>query len=161
MLRQSLLHAGKLFFSDLTIAPTYDIGGFYFLLKLCQVTIPYVSMKVGLFSTSSFVLASYISGTFYVCPHEDSNKGMHIMVVPVPVSLYPLISHFQFWPNDIIKKVIFFFVLIIVSPTRRTPGNSIKMAEEGDTFYVTEDTIDQVISEISGIPIGKLDTGEK
>jgi ATP-dependent Clp protease ATP-binding subunit ClpC len=40
-------------------------------------------------------------------------------------------------------------------------GSMIKMAEEGDTFYVTEDTIAQVISEISGIPIGKLDTGEK
>jgi ATP-dependent Clp protease ATP-binding subunit ClpC len=40
-------------------------------------------------------------------------------------------------------------------------GSMLKMAEEGDTFYVTEDTIAQVISEISGIPIGKLDTGEK
>jgi ATP-dependent Clp protease ATP-binding subunit ClpC len=40
-------------------------------------------------------------------------------------------------------------------------GSMLKMAEEGETFYVTEDSIAQVISEISGIPIGKLDTGEK
>jgi ATP-dependent Clp protease ATP-binding subunit ClpC len=40
-------------------------------------------------------------------------------------------------------------------------GSMLKMAEEGESFYVTEDSIAQVISEISGIPIGKLDTGEK
>jgi ATP-dependent Clp protease ATP-binding subunit ClpC len=40
-------------------------------------------------------------------------------------------------------------------------GSMLKMAEEEENFYVTEDTIAQVISEISGIPIGKLDTGEK
>jgi ATP-dependent Clp protease ATP-binding subunit ClpA len=37
----------------------------------------------------------------------------------------------------------------------------IKMAEDGESFYVTEDSIEAVISEISGIPLGKLDTGEK
>jgi ATP-dependent Clp protease ATP-binding subunit ClpC len=40
-------------------------------------------------------------------------------------------------------------------------GSMLKMQEEGETFYVTEDSIAQIISEISGIPIGKLDTGEK
>lgn len=37
----------------------------------------------------------------------------------------------------------------------------IKMNEEGEMFYVTEDSIAQIISEISGIPLGKLDTDEK
>jgi ATP-dependent Clp protease ATP-binding subunit ClpC len=40
-------------------------------------------------------------------------------------------------------------------------GSMIKMAEDGESFYVTEDSIEAVISEISGIPLGKLDTGEK
>lgn len=40
-------------------------------------------------------------------------------------------------------------------------GSMIKMAEDGESFFVTEDTIEKVISEISGIPLGKLDTGEK
>jgi ATP-dependent Clp protease ATP-binding subunit ClpC len=44
-------------------------------------------------------------------------------------------------------------------------GSMLKMSLEattnGDTLYVTEDSIAQVISELSGIPIGKLDTGEK
>lgn len=40
-------------------------------------------------------------------------------------------------------------------------GSMIKMREEGETFYVTEDAIEEVISQISGIPLGKLDTGEK
>ena len=42
-----------------------------------------------------------------------------------------------------------------------TCGSMIKMAEEGETFFVTEDAVSQVISEMTGIPIGKLDTGEK
>jgi ATP-dependent Clp protease ATP-binding subunit ClpC len=40
-------------------------------------------------------------------------------------------------------------------------GSMIKMNEEGEMFYVTEDSIAQIISEISGIPLGKLDTDEK
>jgi ATP-dependent Clp protease ATP-binding subunit ClpC len=40
-------------------------------------------------------------------------------------------------------------------------GSMIKMKEEGETFYVTEDAIEEVISEITGIPLGKLDTDEK
>lgn len=40
-------------------------------------------------------------------------------------------------------------------------GSMIKMNEDGETFFVTEDSIAQVISEISGIPLGKLDTDEK
>lgn len=40
-------------------------------------------------------------------------------------------------------------------------GSMVKMAEEGEQFYVTEDAIQTVISEITGIPVGKLDTGEK
>lgn len=40
-------------------------------------------------------------------------------------------------------------------------GSMVKMAEEGETFYVTEDTIQTVVAEITGIPVGKLDTGEK
>lgn len=40
-------------------------------------------------------------------------------------------------------------------------GSMIKMVEEGENFYVTEDAITEVISEITGIPMGKLDTGEK
>lgn len=41
-------------------------------------------------------------------------------------------------------------------------GSMTKMADDGEeAFYVTEDTIGGVISEITGIPLGKLDTGEK
>jgi ATP-dependent Clp protease ATP-binding subunit ClpC len=40
-------------------------------------------------------------------------------------------------------------------------GSMVKMTEEGENFYVTEDAITQVISEMTGIPMGKLDTGEK
>ena len=40
-------------------------------------------------------------------------------------------------------------------------GSMVKMVEEGENFYVTEDAITEVISEITGIPMGKLDTGEK
>lgn len=40
-------------------------------------------------------------------------------------------------------------------------GSMVKMTEEGESFYVTEDAIAEVISELSGIPLGKLDTGEK
>jgi ATP-dependent Clp protease ATP-binding subunit ClpC len=40
-------------------------------------------------------------------------------------------------------------------------ASMVKMAEEGESFFVTEDAISEVISQISGIPIGKLDTGEK
>lgn len=40
-------------------------------------------------------------------------------------------------------------------------GSLVKMTEEGESFYVTEDAIAEVISEITGIPLGKLDTGEK
>jgi ATP-dependent Clp protease ATP-binding subunit ClpC len=40
-------------------------------------------------------------------------------------------------------------------------GSMVKMAEEGEMFFVTEDAIAEVISQISGIPLGKLDTGEK
>lgn len=40
-------------------------------------------------------------------------------------------------------------------------GSMVKMALEGEKYFVTEDTIAEVISEISGIPLGKLDTGEK
>eukprot|EP00562_Extubocellulus_spinifer_P024100 CAMPEP_0178668346 /NCGR_PEP_ID=MMETSP0698-20121128/31532_1 /TAXON_ID=265572 /ORGANISM="Extubocellulus spinifer, Strain CCMP396" /LENGTH=1021 /DNA_ID=CAMNT_0020311909 /DNA_START=302 /DNA_END=3368 /DNA_ORIENTATION=+ len=43
-------------------------------------------------------------------------------------------------------------------------GSMIKMDvfdEEEDDVVVTEDTVAEVISEISGIPIGRLDTGEK
>eukprot|EP00535_Pseudo-nitzschia_heimii_P005497 CAMPEP_0197186300 /NCGR_PEP_ID=MMETSP1423-20130617/13635_1 /TAXON_ID=476441 /ORGANISM="Pseudo-nitzschia heimii, Strain UNC1101" /LENGTH=973 /DNA_ID=CAMNT_0042637571 /DNA_START=95 /DNA_END=3016 /DNA_ORIENTATION=- len=40
-------------------------------------------------------------------------------------------------------------------------GSMVKMAEEGETFYVTEDSIQTVIAEITGIPVGRLDTGEK
>ena len=40
-------------------------------------------------------------------------------------------------------------------------GSLLKMMEDGESFYVTEDVIGEVISEITGIPIGKLDTGEK
>lgn len=40
-------------------------------------------------------------------------------------------------------------------------GSMVKMVEDGESFYVTEDAIEAVISEITGIPIGKLDTGEK
>ena len=40
-------------------------------------------------------------------------------------------------------------------------GSMVKMNEDGESFVVTEDSIAEVISEISGIPLGKLDTGEK
>lgn len=43
-------------------------------------------------------------------------------------------------------------------------GSMVKMDifdEEEDDIIVTEDTVAEVISEISGIPIGRLDTGEK
>lgn len=43
-------------------------------------------------------------------------------------------------------------------------GSMVKMADpdEGEeNFYVTEDAIQAVVSEMSGIPLGKLDTGEK
>ncbi|CAB9511811.1 protein ClpB [Seminavis robusta] len=40
-------------------------------------------------------------------------------------------------------------------------GSSVKMVEEGENFYVTEDSITEVVSELTGIPMGKLDTGEK
>ena len=38
-------------------------------------------------------------------------------------------------------------------------GSMVKMVEEGENFYVTEDAITEVISELTGIPMGKLDTG--
>ena len=41
-------------------------------------------------------------------------------------------------------------------------GSMVKMADVGEEqFYVTEDGIANVISELTGIPIGKLDTDEK
>ena len=40
-------------------------------------------------------------------------------------------------------------------------GSMIKMREEGESYYVTEDAIQAVVAEITGIPVGKLDTGEK
>lgn len=40
-------------------------------------------------------------------------------------------------------------------------GSMVKMTEDGESYYVTEDAIEEVISEITGIPIGKLDNGEK
>ena len=40
-------------------------------------------------------------------------------------------------------------------------GSMVKMSEDGESFYVTEDAIQTVISEVTGIPVGKLDTGEK
>ena len=40
-------------------------------------------------------------------------------------------------------------------------GSMVKMNEDGESYYVTEDSIEEVISEITGIPLGKLDTGEK
>jgi len=40
-------------------------------------------------------------------------------------------------------------------------GSMVKMAEDGETFYVTEDSIQTVVADITGIPVGKLDTGEK
>jgi ATP-dependent Clp protease ATP-binding subunit ClpC len=42
-------------------------------------------------------------------------------------------------------------------------GSKVKMREEddSDTFNVTEDDIASVISELTGIPLGKLDRGEK
>ncbi|KAG7343088.1 ATP-dependent Clp protease ATPase subunit [Nitzschia inconspicua] len=40
-------------------------------------------------------------------------------------------------------------------------GSMVKMREEGENFVVTEDAISEVIAEITGIPVGKLDTDEK
>ena len=41
-------------------------------------------------------------------------------------------------------------------------GSMVKMSEEQEeSFYVTEDTIQTVVSEKTGVPVGKLDTGEK
>lgn len=40
-------------------------------------------------------------------------------------------------------------------------GSMVKMNEDGENFYVTEDAVTAVISEMTGIPMGKLDTGEK
>jgi len=40
-------------------------------------------------------------------------------------------------------------------------GSMIKMSDDAENFYVTEDAITSVISELSGIPVGSLDTGEK
>lgn len=41
-------------------------------------------------------------------------------------------------------------------------GSMVKMSETFDEdYYVTEDAITQVVSEISGVPVGRLDTGEK
>ena len=40
-------------------------------------------------------------------------------------------------------------------------GSMIKMLEDEENFFVTEDAVTAVISEMSGIPIGRLDTGEK
>uniref|UniRef100_A0A7S3Q7P1 Clp R domain-containing protein n=2 Tax=Chaetoceros debilis TaxID=122233 RepID=A0A7S3Q7P1_9STRA len=41
-------------------------------------------------------------------------------------------------------------------------GSMIKMSDDFDEdYFVTEDAITQVISEISGIPVGRLDVGEK
>ncbi|KAL3925659.1 MAG: hypothetical protein SGILL_000262 [Bacillariaceae sp.] len=40
-------------------------------------------------------------------------------------------------------------------------GSMVKMREEGERFIVTEDAIEEVVAEITGIPVGKLDTGEK
>ncbi len=45
-------------------------------------------------------------------------------------------------------------------------GSMVKMAGDGDgddteSYFVTEDAIERVVSEITGIPVGKLDTGEK
>lgn len=40
-------------------------------------------------------------------------------------------------------------------------GSMVKMNEDGESFFVTEDAIAEVISEITGIPLGKLDNGEK
>lgn len=39
-------------------------------------------------------------------------------------------------------------------------GSMVKM-NEGENFFVTEDAVTAVISEMSGIPLGRLDTGEK
>ncbi len=41
-------------------------------------------------------------------------------------------------------------------------GSMIKMTDDFDeNYFVTEDAITQVVSEISGIPVGRLDVGEK
>ncbi|KAG7372222.1 chaperone ATPase [Nitzschia inconspicua] len=40
-------------------------------------------------------------------------------------------------------------------------GSMVKMREEGENFVVTEDAISEVVAEITGIPVGKLDTDEK
>jgi len=39
-------------------------------------------------------------------------------------------------------------------------GSMVKMSED-ENYFVTEDAIELVVSEISGIPVGRLDTGEK
>ena len=40
-------------------------------------------------------------------------------------------------------------------------GSMVKMREEGERVVVNEDSIEEVIAEITGIPVGKLNTGEK
>lgn len=40
-------------------------------------------------------------------------------------------------------------------------GSMVKMREEGERFVVNEDSVEEVIAEITGIPVGKLDTDEK
>jgi ATP-dependent Clp protease ATP-binding subunit ClpC len=40
-------------------------------------------------------------------------------------------------------------------------GSMVKMREGGENFVVTEDAIEEVVAEITGIPVGKLDTNEK
>jgi len=40
-------------------------------------------------------------------------------------------------------------------------GSMIKMIDDEEDYFVTEDAIAEVVSELSGIPVGKLDTGEK
>jgi len=41
-------------------------------------------------------------------------------------------------------------------------GSMVKMSDNFDEdYFVTEDAITQVVSEISGVPVGRLDTGEK
>lgn len=40
-------------------------------------------------------------------------------------------------------------------------GSMVKMTEDGEDYYVTEDSITTIISEISGIPVGRLETDEK
>jgi len=40
-------------------------------------------------------------------------------------------------------------------------GSMIKMQEDEENYYVTEDSIAEVVAEVTGIPVGRLDTGEK